>query len=54
MMEAVPTAERLCFRKQSFEDSKIPVTCNHAPFINISVGSTVQNVLHWRAGVRTV
>jgi hypothetical protein len=47
MMEEVSVAERLCFRKQNVEDSKLPVTCNHSPFINIAVASIVQNVLQW-------
>ena len=54
MMEAVPAAERLCFRKKKVDDSKLPVTYNHSPFRDISVEGTVQNVLHWPAGVRTV
>jgi hypothetical protein len=39
---------------KTLEDSKFRGTCNHSPSINISVDITVQNVLHWRADVRTV
>ena len=39
-------------KTQKTTSSLLRVT--HSPFINICVESTVQNVLHWRAGVRTV
>jgi hypothetical protein len=42
------------FVNKTVEDSKFRGTSNHSPSVNISVDGTVQNVLDWWVGVRTV